>query len=313
MKRGLFGGLSLLLLAASTSGGPAEERKPAPAPQDVQQGRMAYDDLTLIDLIHTFQFTKPQLLQLARLLRQYQQQFAQLEQQEDALYAKPEVHRALWVQWHALMRRKNLPPEAAKVLGETKVAAADLRDQREELLLKLLEQVSDEILTKEQLRLIAPLLQASAIPSQQFLQLQMQEQQRLQQETTFVLRFLQQVRRWNELEFAAYRDEQVGRLLAEGANLTPDRPDFPRYAQAIVQALTAARRLEEAQFQVFGPRVAAHIVSLLRQARGDLGPARTLTQAEFEDWLLNPRTPLLLEARARVLPDQPFALPPLRR
>jgi len=313
MKRGLFGGLSLLLLAASTSGGPAEERKPAPALQDVQQGRMAYDDLTLIDLIHTFQFTKPQLLQLARLLRQYQQQFAQLEQQEDALYAKPEVHRALWVQWHALMRRKNLPPEAAKVLGETKVAAADLRDQREELLLKLLEQVSDEILTKEQLRLIAPLLQASAIPSQQFLQLQMQEQQRLQQETTFVLRFLQQVRRWNELEFAAYRDEQVGRLLAEGANLTPDRPDFPRYAQAIVQALTAARRLEEAQFQVFGPRVAAHIVSLLRQARGDLGPARTLTQAEFEDWLLNPRTPLLLEARARVLPDQPFALPPLRR
>lgn len=283
--------------------------QPAEKPTPAEQGEVAWRDMELIDLINNFRLTKQQMLQLANVITRYQTQLAQLDGEELAAYSK--VHQALALKRQALVQGQALPPDVLQLLQETDEAVLDVRDQKETLLQKLVEDITKGILSPPQAALISSLVLETGA-AEKVLRWQMEQQRQIQEEQNFAWEVLMRVRNMDQVTFTTMGQALINETLSQV--MAPTSPYFEAYSNAVLDFFGRVIGLSNQQWAVQEQEAVIQFWRLLREAagqgnpEGELAQSRTLSEQEFREFLKNPRTPSLLLTRAQYLPE-PFVAP----
>jgi len=282
---------------------------PAEKPTAADQGELAWRDMELIGLINNFRLTQQQMLQLANVIERYQTQLAHLDGEELAAYSK--VRQALAVKRQALVQGQALTPEVLQLLQETEEAVLDVRDQKETLLQKLVEDITKGILSQPQAALIGSLVLETGA-AEKVLRWQMEQQRRIQEEQNFAWEVLTRVRNMDQITFTTMAQAFINETLSQV--MDPTSPYFEAYGHAVLDFFGRVIRLNNQQWEAQGREAVIQFWRLLREAAGQGNPqgefaqSRTLSEQEFREFLKNPRTVPLLRTRAQYLPE-PFVNP----
>ena len=274
---------------------------PAPTaavPEDaVARGQRAWHDIELLTIISRFQFTREQMLQLAPLLQNFQLEMQQHQAAErDAL---AQAQESLLIQRAALIQGRAVTPEVQQKIQAAERAGQEHRDEATTLYDTTLEQITANLLTPDQNRMIVGAIENTRA-AQALLRYQMEQQRLLEQQLQYCQRVLETVLSWDQITFMQRAPLAAGEVASEF--LPQNAPHFPALQEKVYQFFGDVITLAPPQWQQHGYEITGRLLSLLREAAGQAHPQAqqpfTLTAAEFKGFLLDPQTPVLLQARA---------------
>lgn len=299
--------LFVLALLEVAAGGRAAEVHPPEA----AQGRALWHDIDLLTVISRFQFTPEQMLQLAAMLRQLQSQIQQLQEQEKGILAQ--AQEFYLIQRAALIQGLQVTPEVQQKLQATEQEIRRCRDEADSLYDTLLDRITANILSAEQNRMIVNAIQNTRA-GQAWLRYQMEQQQLMERQLEYCRQALQTVRSWDQITFLQRAPLAAEEVAAEF--VPPTSPSFLACRDEVYRFFGEAIGIPPQRWPQQEYEVCLRLLNLLRSASGreELPGSQpfTLSAEEFKRFLLDPQTPILLQARASHVGSEMNRLPPPR-
>lgn len=294
--------LALLREMQNPSSSPTPAEVPLPSPQDpTWLAEQMLEDLDLIPLMDAFQFTLSQLRALPPILRQLQKDLKEVEQKVTDLWRKVYLH--LLAKRTALVQGKALPRETQAALQSAQELVEVEEGRKSRMIQETVQQVTTRILTPQQTLLIG--VEAMTPAARRAL---LEEIARARQqdfvEMMRILQILAQLKRRIPYDYRRQVGLAVRDLIAQYLpNLLPGTAEYEMVFRTVLQAFNQAHALSFEEFDLVGPALAYQLMLYLRQLAGippgPQLPQQIMTLEEFQEFLIHPRLPTLMEERAR--------------